>query len=356
MSTEQACFPPQPTLLLFQGTPGATGPSGPLGPTGPQGSAGGATGATGPAGATGAGVTGAAGPTGSAGAAGPGYVYAGIYSATTIYYDYARIVSIVSYGGTFYVANNPAKSGTAIWGVPTGVDWTVLGTQFANIATGLLLTQNAVVTVSLTLGTTGSNVGFIQSANYSKGSTGFYIDATGYAEFNDMVIRGTFAAGQIGVGSVGYNPNSSPLNTFPLFGFQAGTDGTHRNNLNAGGIYIPMVTFSGWGSGAAGFNAARYGQSAMQFQCFACGSYTVAGGNTAQTNMVYSLDGGSTWHNVNSWQVQSDPTVSTFTVAGAVSLTGLSPTGTVIFGLFIQATDAVTNYNVGTVNVIAVNL
>ena len=206
MSTTPACFPPQPTLLLFKGTPGPTGPSGPVGATGPQGSAGGATGATGPAGATGVGVSGLVGPSGPVGAIGPGYIFAGPYSPTGIYYDYSRFVSIVSYLGNFYTANNPAKNGAATWGVPSGVDWQIIGSSFAAIATGLLLTQNAVVTVSLTLGTSGSNIGFIQSANYSAGVSGFYIDATGYAEFNNVVIRGSLATAEIAVGAVGYNP------------------------------------------------------------------------------------------------------------------------------------------------------
>ena len=358
MSSTPACFPPTPTLLLFQGTQGPTGPSGPLGPTGPQGSAGGATGPTGPAGATGVGITGSVGPTGVAGVAGPGYVFAGVYSATSIYYCNAHIVSIVSYAGSFYIANNPAKSALATWGVPSGVDWVILGTQFSAIATGLLLTQNAVVTVSLTLGTVGSNVGFIQSANYSKGVSGFYIDATGYAEFNDVVVRGSLAAGQIAVGAVGYNPSPSASagNTFPIEAFLSGMDGTHRTNLMTTPVYIPLCVFNGWGTGAVGFNSTRYGKSSMTFVCSACGDYVVTSAQTANTNIVYSTDGGVTWANANQWYAISDPTVHSFSVSATVALTGLSPTGTVTFGLLIKATDNATQYNVGTLSVLAYNL
>jgi hypothetical protein len=304
------------------------------------------------------GISGVAGPSGPTGAIGPGYVFAGVYSPTSIYYDYNRIVSIVSYLGNFYIANNPAKSALATWGVPTGVDWTILGSQFASIATGLLLTQNAVVTVSLTLGQTGSNVGFIQSANYAKGVSGFYIDATGYAEFNNVVVRGTIAAGTIGVGSNAYNPTIPAYtgNTFSIFGFGSGTDGTHRTNLNSGGVYIPLVTFKGWGVGAAGFDPTRYGKASMTFICFASGDYTVTSAQSANTNIAYSLDGGSTWTLVNPWYAISDPTAHSFSASGAVSLTGLSPTGSVIFAILARATDSATQYNVGTLQVIAENI
>jgi hypothetical protein len=326
---------------------GPVGPTGPTGPTGPVG----LTGPTGPIGGTGG-----TGPTGPVGGVGPAYVYGGVYSPTGVYYDNANLKSVVSSGGSYYFTNNPAKNGLTTWGTPGVADWTLIGTVFNNIATGLLLTQNAVVVVQLTLGTVGSNVGTIQSANYVPGTSGFVIRASGYAEFNDIVIRGTLVAAQIGVGSSGFNPTSHSGNFFPIIGLQKHTYGTHHNGLNAGGVVIPMLTFNGWGIGAPGIDATRFGQSDMKFTCFACGDYTVAGGNQAKTNLVYSTDGGATWTNVNAWQVISDPSVHSFTIADSVDIAGLAATDTVQFGLLVQATDAVTEFNVGTVTVQALNI
>ena len=333
-----------PAIANFGGPPGPLGPTGPTGPTGPVGP----TGVVG-----GTGLTGTTGPSGSVG---PGYEFAGSYNPTAIYYDNAAMVSIVAYGGSFYFANNPSKNAQAIWGVPTGTDWTLLGTAFRAFATGLLLTQNAVITVSLTLGQTGTNIGFLQSANYVPGVSGFYIDATGYAEFNSVVIRGSIVAGSIGVGSSAFNPLSYPTKTFPIVASIEGTDGTHRSGLNAGGVVIPLVTFNGWGLGAAGFSSIRYGKSTMVFSCAGTGDYVVAGGNAAKTNIVYSIDGGATWSNVTSWQVISDPTIHSFALTGSVTLTGLTALGTVKFGILAQASDAVTEFQVATLTVQAYNL
>lgn len=186
------CLPPKATLLFFQGITGPVGATGPLGPTGPQGSPGGATGATGPQGATGpAGNIGPSGATGAVGSSGPVAVFRGAYNGATRYYYNASRRDIVSYGGSYWLANNPAKDAQVGWGVPgVGADWLSFGTIFSMIATGLLLTENAIITKNLTLGVTGGDVGTIQSANYVAGVSGFLIKADGYAEFNDVLIRG----------------------------------------------------------------------------------------------------------------------------------------------------------------------
>ena len=157
-SPPPACFPPTPALVFFKGAPGATGPVGPQGATGPLGPAGGPVGATGATGAGQTGATGIIGPSGPAGGVGPNYIFGGAYNPSTVYYDNARVITIVSYSGAYYIANNPAKDGNTTWGAPTGSDWTPFGTYFQNIATGLLLTQNAVVTVGLTLGHRGRHL------------------------------------------------------------------------------------------------------------------------------------------------------------------------------------------------------
>jgi hypothetical protein len=116
---------------------------------------------------------------------------------------------VVSYSGAFWVANNPAKDAQVNWGTPgVSSDWVTFGSQFSMIATGLLLTENAIITTNLTLGTTGLNVGVIQSANYVAGSSGFLIRADGYAEFNDVLVRG-----KISTTSEKFNPANTVWGT-----------------------------------------------------------------------------------------------------------------------------------------------
>ena len=192
-STQSQCLPPNPTLMFWQGVSGPSGPTGPIGPTGPQGDPGGptgATGATGPAGS--AGVTGIAGATGAQGIAGPAIVFRGAYDGAKRYYYNSIRRDVVSYSGNYYVANNVGKDGDATWGLPSGTDWTAFGVQFESVATKLLLAENATILHALTLGG-GTTHGLVQSANYVPDVSGLYMDDTGLAEFNEIILRGKIA-------------------------------------------------------------------------------------------------------------------------------------------------------------------
>jgi hypothetical protein len=330
-------FAINPAIVNFGGPPG---PAGPIGLTGPSG----ASGATGNQG-----VQGLTGASGGSGSPGPGFAFFGAYNSVGIYYDNANLVAVVSYMGSFYFANNPAKNGQAIWGLPTGSDWTLIGTQFSAIATGLLLTQNAVITVSLVLGQSGTNIGYIQSANYVAGVSGFYIDATGYAEFNDLLIRGNLS-----VTSAIFNA-ASPGNLFPATSFQSYEDTTVRTSLGSGGTIIPFLTFNGWSTGSAGFTNNRYGQANVAFLVTASGGYTVVSGDGAQTDVVYSLDGGTTWNQTNVNSYGSSDADGGFNFPASALITGLTATGSVIFALRCSAGNNATSYNSAKVSVLAFN-
>ena len=260
------CLPPKATLLFFQGTSGPVGPTGPQGATGPQGDPGGPTGATGPQGATGpAGTIGVIGPSGPTGGPGPLCVYRGTYVLTTRYYYNASRRDVVAYNGSFWIANNPAKDAQVNWGTPgVGSDWISFGSQFSMIATGLLLTENAIVTVSLTLGVSGMNTGYIQSANYVPNVSGFIIRADGFAEFNDVLIRG-----KISTTSQKFNPEDLDR-TMPPVGY-AVKDIPQIDNVDI--PTNPTVTywtdndliFYGWKSGAAAFQTNRFGNASQPF-------------------------------------------------------------------------------------------
>lgn len=260
------CLPPKATLLFFQGTSGPLGPTGAQGPTGPQGDPGGPTGPTGPKGATGAaGPIGLIGATGSQGGPGPLCVYRGPYVLTTKYYYNASRRDVVAHNGSFWLANNPSKDGQVNWGTPgVGSDWQLFGSQFSMIATGLLLTENAIVTVSLTLGVSGANTGYIQSANYVPNVSGFIIRADGFAEFNDVLIRG-----KISTTSQKFNP-ADLSRTMPPIGYAAfnipqidNVDIPENPTLNY--ATDDTLIFYGWSSGAGSFLTNRFGNSSQPF-------------------------------------------------------------------------------------------
>jgi hypothetical protein len=288
MSCEGAtqCMPPKATLLFFQGTSGPSGPLGPTGATGPQGPAGGPTGATGPAGVTGATGASLIGATGTQGQSGPLCTFRGAYNLTTRYYYNAGRRDVVSHSGAFWVANNPAKDAQVNWGTPgVSSDWVSFGSQFSMIATGLLLTENAVITTNLTLGTTGLNVGVIQSANYVAGVSGFLIRADGYAEFNDVLVRG-----KISTTSEKFNP-SNTANTMPPIGFGVHVipqidDATIPENPTLLYETNNSLIFYGWNSGAAGFVTNRFGNSNQTFVINLQGNAN----NSSGTNQLFYIE------------------------------------------------------------------
>ena len=299
-----------PAVGSFAGLPGPPGPQGPQGPAGPTG---------------GSGLPGPQGITGSAGAPGqlgPGFVFAGAYNPTTIYYNNSSLKSIVSYGGSFYYTNNPAKNGQAIWGLPTGTDWTLIGTQFNAIATGLLLTQNAVITVALSRGVAGSNTGYIQSANYVPGVSGFYIDATGYAEFNQLLIRGS-----ISTQSAVFN-NGKPASLFPATGLLNGNFTGSSGSATIG----PMVTYKGW-TQLTGLNENSFGNADQKFLISATGNFNFAASMDSGTaQLAYRKNGGS-WVGVGDDFACINS--GTWGLTFGLALTGLVGSDKIDFGIIV---------------------
>lgn len=349
-----ACLPPQPTLLFFQGITGPSGPSGPSGPTGPAGSAGGPTGATGPTGPVGTlGASGPIGATGAAGASGPAGVFRGAYSLAIKYYYNALRRDITYYGGQFWIANNPAKDGQVNWGTPgVGTDWTGFGAQFSSVATALLLAENAVITVSLTLGTSGSNVGFIQSANYSPGVSGFLIRADGYAEFNDVLIRG-----KLSTVSTVFNPGN-PNNTFPTTGYQSAVYNTPIVNLTAGVIVGgALLRFNGW-LGPAGDGNSFFGKSDITFLATMVADFSGVVNFDASQPVIaipaYRVNGG-TWTDVPGLQAYGY-TGAAINIALSLRLAGLIGTDYVDFGVRCTCSNAAVSFNSTRLTVLVFNL
>lgn len=298
------CLPPKATLLFFQGITGPVGSTGPIGPTGPQGTPGGATGPTGPMGATGpVGGIGPEGATGAVGSSGPVCVFRGAYNGANRYYYNASRRDIVSYNGSYWLANNPAKDAQVNWGVPGVGDWLNFGTVFSMIATGLLLTENAIITKNLTLGTVGSSVGIIQSANYVAGVSGFLIRADGYAEFNDVLIRG-----KISTTSEKFN-SADTTRTMPQIGHAYHVEGSINStvlpvapaNPSAYSWYTnDDLIMYGWHSGSLGYVTNRFGNTNSVFTAFLDGAITNTSG------YLWYVLGYRTRNNGGGWSAWTD--------------------------------------------------
>lgn len=104
---------------------------------------------------------------------GPGLVSMGDYNGATVYYHNSTRKDVVKYGGSFYIVNNAAKSGTATWGTPGGGDWDGPYSSYKFVATALLLAEDATITKTLVMGdgATG-NGGIIRSVAATAYGTG----------------------------------------------------------------------------------------------------------------------------------------------------------------------------------------
>ncbi len=341
-SGQTQCLPPQATLLFFQGTSGPVGPTGPIGSTGPQGTPGGATGATGPSGPPGpSGSVGAMGPTGLIGPNGALCTFRGEYNVATRYYYNPQRRDIIIYNSSYWAANNGSKDAQINWGTPgvpaIGGDWENFGSAFSMVATGLLLAQNAVITVNLTLGTVGSNVGRIQSANYIPGSQGFLISADGSAEFNTVTIRG-----DISTTSRKFNPQDT-TRLMPPVGYASQLFTVVSNSSipeNPAQYYATdnSLIFYGWSNGSVGLVTNRFGLSQQPFSISVQG--TVNNSSTSQqffyTDLVYRIRTLGVWGGWNlmpaTFATRSIPGVEVSFQNSGFAVISLSGTQDIQFG------------------------
>jgi len=114
-----------------------------------------------------------AGSPGSPGNPGPGVVYRGEFSTST---EYVYVVNaedvvtrrdvVLASDDEYYLSTAEGPSGSTGWDDPTTAtdQWESYGQTFDSIATGLLLTQDATITRTLTMGDSGSDSGLIRSA------------------------------------------------------------------------------------------------------------------------------------------------------------------------------------------------
>jgi hypothetical protein len=135
------------------------------------------------------GVKGDTGDIGPTGPSGPGIVYRGEWSAAVQYFSTAERRDVVLYSGSYYVAKTTHTNSTP----PNTTNWEAFGATFTSIATGLLLTEDAFIKRTLTLGTNAAgnsanitingntNTPYLSMAQSSigYGNAGTYIGSNG---------------------------------------------------------------------------------------------------------------------------------------------------------------------------------
>ena len=126
---------------------------------------------------------------GAQGQPGPLALLAGAYNPATVYYCTTGGVSVVSYLGYYFRANNPAKSGTATWGTPAvnAGDWLIL---FPVGNAPLVTTNSEHASVNITGGTVITPA----SSNHVE-----LVTVTGAASLRNLTLAasGSFAGDRI---------------------------------------------------------------------------------------------------------------------------------------------------------------
>jgi len=206
------------------------------------------------------GADGATGPTGPAGDPGPGLVYRGPFEAGT-YYNTSIRRDVVEYSGTYYIYNVSTGTSGNYESAWSSGDWETFASTFEAVATKLLLTENATITKTLTMGSGGiiNNTSdtyqidddeiWIKNSDGLRISNGanVLVDSGG-----DVVFRG-----------INNNPGSL------LF---AGTTGLTACGVDAGGNYLcfwPSLTPSGNGIGIGYRPTSSGGISSTPFEYLA---------------------------------------------------------------------------------------
>ena len=147
---------------------------------------------------------------GIAGAPGPVVSGPTVYAPGTIYYQNTAQISVVSYQGNYWKANNLAKNGLNTWGTPTmgSGDWLLLSPTFPIVAN-----QAAIAS------------GWVSTAVNLTGEVGVYLGLwTGYAAFPIPAIA---AAAIPIIGS----PSQVTDNSLIFFGPQSGATGLLANRF-----------------------------------------------------------------------------------------------------------------------------
>lgn len=102
--------------------------------------------------------------------------FTGVWKTSRQYFADELRTSVVKSGSNYYYATATHTSGTFATDL-TDKKWAKFSVQFDSVATNLLLADNAVISTTLTIGTEGTDIGKIRSANaisLNSGS-GFYL-------------------------------------------------------------------------------------------------------------------------------------------------------------------------------------
>lgn len=129
---------------------------------------------------------------GAEGDTGPGIVYRGAYVSGGTYFHTTTRRDVVSYSGSYYLADNPSKSGLTTWGTPGVSDWTTFGATFSSVATDILLTVDATILKTLVMGDgTTADAGVIRSvgATGPTSGNGYYLNPRSSSYSNAAVAR-----------------------------------------------------------------------------------------------------------------------------------------------------------------------
>lgn len=201
------------------------------------------------------------------------------------------------------------------------------------------LTADKIDSGTLTAKTIVINGGSIKSSNFLSGSTGWQIDGSGNAEFNNVIVRSEnqIANGAVSANQVFTPAGSTTINFTPTFGTIVETSignwsymnsstgasirlvvfsfGISNPDTTPGGLWVKLTTTEGYSSRNFYIDAKAIAASYNAYLDFTFSSHITVTPGTPQgiKIMVYTQSGGTgiTW---NSAPTLVDPSIFVFTI------------------------------------------
>jgi hypothetical protein len=257
--------------------------------------------------------------------------------------------------GVFNIYNG-VSGGVAPFSVSGGNVY--IGSAYINSVSAGAIQTGTLSAATITLSGTSGQLGIITSPNYVTGTSGLYIDGTGKAEFQDVLIRGTLQSGSVvSTGTGVFNPGN-PLATFPTSGYLSVIDSTGWTAAS-GGTYIweSATKFYGWGAASAGFSQSTFGQSNMNFIATLSGGCSPASGSYIIFRIVAQINGTGTIYQLNAFDYSVNASGSlTPNLTATLNLPSLNSTDYVTFGVYISSPSSAGTVGTIQLSVISLNL
>jgi hypothetical protein len=204
----------------------------------------------------------------------------------------AKIASGTITAAYIYLQGSAATIGSSNYDYNNGLGWIIRGDGWAEF-------NNLSVRGYIRAGAD------LKSTNFNTGVAGWIIRGNGDAEFNNVLIRGLIS------NTAGIFHEGASNKPFPAIAQQYGAGGGWAG-LFTGGEHTPIITFYGWMHANAN-SALRFGRSSQTFGIFLNMGCSIGYDGWIQMKLQYKIDSGA-WVDIGDFSDQTKSYMTAITV------------------------------------------